>query len=102
MTSESLIALLDPDVVLRADYGPRRPVQVFRGADAVAGQSRAIPGAEVRPALVNGTAGAVIVVNGRPFAVMGFNVVDGRIVEIDVIADPGRVGRIAASVLAAG
>lgn len=96
---QSLVALLDPDVVLRADYGPKRPVQVFRGAEAVAGQSRGIPGAEVRPALVNGTAGAVIVVKGRPFAVMGFSVVEGRIVEIDVIADPGRVARIAGAVL---
>ena len=96
---EGLIAVLDPDVVLRADYGPRRPLQVFRGAEAVAGQSRAIPGAEVRPALVNGTAGAVIVVKGRPFAVMSFSVVEARIVEIDVIADPERLGRIAASVL---
>ena len=96
---EGLIAVLDPDVVLRADYGPPRPLLVFRGAEAVAGQSRAIPGAEVRPVLVNGTAGAVIVVKGRPFAVMSFSVAEARIVEIDVIADPERVGRIAASVL---
>ena len=48
---------------------------------------------------MNGAAGAVITVGGRPFAVMGFTVVEGRIVEIDAIADPERVRRIAAAVL---
>jgi RNA polymerase sigma-70 factor (ECF subfamily) len=103
---DALVALLDPDVVLRADAGARRPAAsgVFRGAAAVAGQSLrgALPGALVRPALVNGSAGAVITVGGRPIAVMGFTVTDGRIVEIDAIADPERVRRIAASVLGDG
>jgi RNA polymerase sigma-70 factor (ECF subfamily) len=49
---------------------------------------------------VNGAAGVVVTVAGRPFAVMGFTVVDGKIVEIDAIADPERVRRIAAAVLA--
>jgi RNA polymerase sigma-70 factor (ECF subfamily) len=48
---------------------------------------------------VNGTAGVVITVKGRPFAVLGFTVTDGRIAEIDAIAEPDRVRRIAASVL---
>jgi RNA polymerase sigma factor (sigma-70 family) len=100
---ESLIALLDPDVVLRSDFGPKRPdaPRVVRGAAAVAEQSLrgALLSAEIHPALVNGAAGAVITVAGRPFAVMGFTVSDGKIVEIDAIADPGRVRRIAASVL---
>jgi RNA polymerase sigma-70 factor (ECF subfamily) len=103
---DALVALLDPDVVLRADAGARRPAAsgVFRGAAAVAGQSLrgALPGALVRPALVNGSAGAVITVGGRPIAVMGFTVTNGRIVEIDAIADPERVRRIAASVLGDG
>jgi RNA polymerase sigma-70 factor (ECF subfamily) len=51
----------------------------------------------VRPALVNGGAGAVIIVRGRPFAIMGFTVRGGRIVEIDAIADPERVERIVTS-----
>lgn len=96
---KGLVALLDPDVVLRSDYGGRRPSEVFRGASAVAGQSRAIPGAEIRPIQFNGAAGALILVHGRPFAVMGFIVRRGRIVEIDAIADPERIERIAAVVL---
>jgi RNA polymerase sigma-70 factor (ECF subfamily) len=58
-----------------------------------------MPAAVVRPALVNGAAGAVITVGGRPFAVMGFTVSEGMIVEIDAIADPERVSRIAAALL---
>jgi RNA polymerase sigma factor (sigma-70 family) len=100
---DSLVALLDPDVVLRSDYGGRRPAapKVIHGAAAVAGQALigAQRGAELHPALVNGTAGMVITVHGRPFAVLGFTVADGKIIEIDAIADPERVGRIAAAVL---
>jgi len=98
---DALMALLDPDVVLRADYGARRPAAsvVIHGAAAVARQARGIPGALIHPALVNGAAGAVITVRGRPFAVMGFTVVAGKIVEINAIADPERVRRIAAAVL---
>ena len=98
---DALVALLDPDVVLRADYGDWRPgaSAVVRGAAEVARQARAIPTAVVRPALVNGAAGAVITVRGKPFAVMGFTITDGRIVEIDAIADPERVSRIVAEVL---
>jgi RNA polymerase sigma factor (sigma-70 family) len=98
---DALVGILHPDVVLRTDFGARRRAAsvVYRGAEAVAGQARGFPGALVRPALVNGAAGAVITVRGRPFAVMGFTVVGGRIVEIDAIADPDRIRRIAASVL---
>ncbi|MEX0667750.1 MAG: RNA polymerase sigma factor SigJ [Acidimicrobiia bacterium] len=100
---DALVAVLDPDVVLRSDAGVKRPAAsgVFRGAAAVAGQALkgAIPRALVRPALVNGAAGAVITVGGRPFAVMGFTVSEGKIVEIDAIADPERVRRIAAAIL---
>jgi RNA polymerase sigma factor (sigma-70 family) len=100
---EALVAVLDPEVVLRTDYGARRPraLKVFHGAAAVAKQALigALPGAELHPALVNGTAGMVITVNGRPYAVMGFTVAQGKIVEIDAIADPERVERIAAAVL---
>jgi hypothetical protein len=72
---------------------------VTRGAAAVASQARAIPGALARPALVNGAAGVVITLRGRPYAVMGFTVSDGKIVAIDAIADPDRVRRLAAAVL---
>jgi RNA polymerase sigma-70 factor (ECF subfamily) len=100
---DALVALLDPEVVLRSDFGARRPgaSRVVHGAAAVAGQAltAALPTAELHPALVNGAAGVVVTVRGRPFAVMGFTVADDRIVEIDAIADPERVGRIAAAVL---
>ncbi|HET8617715.1 MAG TPA: sigma-70 family RNA polymerase sigma factor [Acidimicrobiales bacterium] len=99
----ALVALLDPDVVLRADFGARRPEEsrVLRGAETVAGQaiSFSLPHADLHPALVNGMAGVVVTVAGRPFSVMGFTVADGRIAEIDAIADPERVRRIAAAVL---
>ena len=100
---DALVALLDPDVVLRSDWGARRPAasMVIRGAAAVARLPHVFsrPDAEVRPALVNGAAGVVVTVAGRPFAVMGFTVAEGKIVEIDAITDPERVRRIAAAVL---
>ena len=103
---DALVALLDPDVVLRADFGARRPAasRVVRGAAAVARQAvlGALPGADLHPALVNGAVGAVVTVGGRPFAVLGFTVAEGRILEIDAIADPERVRRVAAAVLGGG
>jgi len=100
---DALVAVLHPDVVLRADFGARRPgvPRVTRGARAVAGQAliAAMPEARLHPALVNGSAGVVVTVRGRPFAVLGFIVSDGKIVEIDAIADPDRIGKIAAAVL---
>ncbi|MGH7777714.1 MAG: sigma-70 family RNA polymerase sigma factor [Candidatus Dormibacterales bacterium] len=102
----ALLAVLDPEVVLRADFGPKHPSRsvVIRGAATVADQAfmgGALVGATVHPALVNGAAGAVITVGRRPFAVMGFIVAHGRIVEICAIADPQRVGRIAAPIFGA-
>jgi RNA polymerase sigma factor (sigma-70 family) len=95
---EALVAVLDPDVVLRADGGPTRPIAsaLVRGAETVA--SRALmfsePAAIVRPALVNGAAGVVITLAGRPLSVMGFTVRGGRIVAIDALADPERLGEL--------
>jgi RNA polymerase sigma factor (sigma-70 family) len=103
---DALVAVLDPDVVLRSDAGARRPAAsvVTRGAAAVARQAImfALPAARLRPAVVNGAAGVVVTVRGRPVAVMGFTVAGGRIVEIDAIADPERVRALAAAVLAGG
>jgi ketosteroid isomerase-like protein len=100
---DALVALLDPDVVLRSDWGARRPAAsvAIHGAAAVARQALLFsgPAALLRPALVNGAAGVVVTVAGRPFAVMGFTVAHGKIVEIDAIADPERIRRIAAAVL---
>jgi RNA polymerase sigma-70 factor (ECF subfamily) len=100
---ETLVKLLHPNVVLHADFGPKRAglPQEIQGAEAVASQAvmYANPHAELRPALVNGAAGVVVLVHGHPFAVIGFTVANGQIVEIDAIGDLERVRRIAASVL---
>jgi RNA polymerase sigma factor (sigma-70 family) len=100
---DALVAVLDPDVVLRADDGAVRPEAsaVVKGAAAVAGRAVLFdrPAALVRPALVNGAAGVVITVDGRPVSVMGFTVSAGRIARIDVMADPERLARLDLSVL---
>ena len=94
---DALVAVLDPDVVLRADGGPGDPATaVVHGARQVAGRALrfANPAAVLHPALVNGAAGVVVTVDGQPFSVLGFTVVDGRIVEIDAVAGPERLGRL--------
>ena len=100
---EALVAVLDPDVVLRSDGGAQRPKLsvVVRGAPAVA--ERALTFARlspyVRPALVNGAAGVVVAPQGRPFAVMGFTVRGGRIVAIDSLNDPERLRELDLAVI---
>ena len=93
----SLVRLLDPDVVLRTDGFVAGPA-TLRGAEAVSGAalSGASPHAELQPVLVNGTAGVLITVRGRPAALMAFTVVDGRITAIDGITDPYRLRRLLA------
>jgi len=94
---ERLVAVLDPDVSLRGDFGPGPAgLRSARGASTVAGLARgyAAPEREVRPAVVNGAAGAVIFVDDRATAIMGFVVRGGRIAAIDVLADPERIARI--------
>jgi hypothetical protein len=66
---------------------------------AVAKLARPPRGAQLHPALVNGAVGAVITLNGRPFSVLAFTVVNDKIVEINGIGDPDRVRRLAAAVL---
>jgi ketosteroid isomerase-like protein len=100
---EALVAVLDPDVVLRSDGGELRPnvTAVVRGAREVA--SRAVTFAHlspyVRPALINGAAGVVVAPRGQPFSVMGFTVTNGRIVEIDAVGDPARLHELDLTVL---
>ena len=95
---DALVAVLDPDIVLREDGGTQRPdvSAVIRGASAVAGRALTFTRLSpyVRPILVNGAAGVVVAPGGRPFAVMAFTVTDGKIVEIDVLADPERLSEI--------
>jgi RNA polymerase sigma-70 factor (ECF subfamily) len=94
---EALLAVLDPDVVLRGDLGGR-PARVVRGAERVAKGATfgSREGKVVRPAVVNGAAGVVVTAGGRVVTVVGFTVVGGRIVEINVLADPERLGRLLA------
>lgn len=103
---EGLLAVLDPDVVLRADGGTRwvGATREIRGAETVARSALTITlrltRFDVRHALVNGAAGIVSHdENGQPYSVMGFTVRDGRIVEIDVLADPERLRRLDLTVL---
>jgi RNA polymerase sigma factor (sigma-70 family) len=95
---DALVAVLHPDVVLRSDGGAVRPGASFvmRGAREVAESALSFARMSpfVRPALVNGAAGVVVAPHGRPFSVMGFTVRDGKIVEIDGIADPERLRRL--------
>jgi len=96
---DALLAVLDPDVVLRADRGtvPPGASRELRGAKTVAEQAltfaRLVDSAQ--PVLVNGAAGIVSwLPGGRPFSVLGFTVRGGKIVEIDILADPARVGQL--------
>ena len=95
-----LMEVLDPDVVFRADAGALPAGAAFPvvGAEAVAARvlqtaPRFI--AHTAPAIVNGQAGAVFAPEGQPVGVIGFTVVDGRIVAIDLIADPNKLRRVA-------
>jgi RNA polymerase sigma factor (sigma-70 family) len=94
---ERLVALLDPDVVLRSDIGAlpggRREL---RGAEAVAAQARTYSrlGLDVRPVLVNGIAGGLAMREGRPFSLGSFTVRGGRIVTMEFLADPARLRRL--------
>lgn len=91
----ALIAVLDPDVVLRADGGTAHPEasMVLHGAETVASRTLGVATASAPkwPVLVNGAAGVVITVAGQPVAVMGFTVSHGKIVAIDAITDPDRL-----------
>jgi hypothetical protein len=101
---DALLAVLDPDVVVRADRGAVPPGAsiAVRGARAVAEQaltfSRLVQFA--RPVLVNGAAGIVSwLPGGQPFSVMGFTIKRGKIVEIDMLADPVRLRQLDLTVL---
>jgi RNA polymerase sigma factor (sigma-70 family) len=100
---DALVAVLDPDVVLRSDGGAAHPEasMVLRGAAAIAGRTLMIadPSVPKRPVLVNGAAGVVAVLGGRPVGLIGFTVSRGKIVEIDAIVDPERLRRLDPAVL---
>jgi RNA polymerase sigma factor (sigma-70 family) len=93
---EALVAVLDPDVVLRSDQGDQRRSTLIRGARTVAGQALMYSryARHSRPALVNGTMGLISVPDGRLFSVMGLTIRDGRITEMYVLSDPERIRRL--------
>jgi RNA polymerase sigma factor (sigma-70 family) len=91
---ERLVTLLDPEIVMRVDAGAGRPQSIeLHGVSAVVEQvSRFAGGARfARPVLVNGAPGFVVAPRDRALALAGFTVADGRIVEIDVLADRERL-----------
>ncbi|WP_330249382.1 sigma-70 family RNA polymerase sigma factor [Nocardia sp. NBC_00565] len=94
---EALLAILDPDVVLRADAGALLPggMQVLHGAAAVAGRldtfRRAANATVSQPVLINGLAGLLNTIDGRTVSLLAFTIVDNKIAAIDLLSDPARL-----------
>ena len=106
---DALVAVLDPGVTLRIDGGTALPAasMAICGADAVArqtltGLASTLQVAQLHPTLVNGSAGMILTIRARPLTVMGFSIVNGKVAEINAIAEPERVGTITRSVLNKG
>jgi RNA polymerase sigma-70 factor (ECF subfamily) len=97
---DALVAVLDPDVVLRADFGGG-VTQELRGAEAVASQAQAYSRLDlvIHPALINGAVGSVVTRDGRPFSVSAVTVLGGKIVELDFLSDPERLAQLDLTVL---
>ncbi|MFC9977835.1 RNA polymerase sigma factor SigJ [Spirillospora sp. NPDC127200] len=97
---DGLVAVLDPDVVLRADSGKTLPggMRVLRGVRDVAGQAatfqRMATASSTRPALVNGAAGLVNTIDGELISIMSFTIAGDRIAAIDILSDPDRLARL--------
>jgi RNA polymerase sigma factor (sigma-70 family) len=95
---DALVAVLDPDVVLQADGGESRPKvsAIVQGAATIAKRALMFQAldAELRPALVNGAPGYLVVRDGQPVTLFAFTVRDGRIVRIDILSDPTRLATL--------
>jgi RNA polymerase sigma-70 factor (ECF subfamily) len=102
---EALLTVLDPDVVVRADQGAVNAgvLRVVRGAEAVARSAMTYASLEMlaQPALVNGVAGAVSMRDGEVFSVGAFTVRGGKVVALDILADPERLRALDLTVLEA-
>jgi RNA polymerase sigma-70 factor (ECF subfamily) len=98
---EALLELLDPEVTLRVDAGPGSPLahEPLVGRDAVLAEAQRWSSLTplARPAVVNGAAGAVVGRPGRPFAVVGATIANGRITALDFIVDPAKLVRVSIS-----
>ncbi len=99
----ALVAVLDPDVVVRIDLGAAGlgMVREVRGAEAAARNALGFAAADmvVLPALINGVAGAVMIRNGKPVSLGAVTVRNGKVVAIDILADPARLRDLDLSVL---
>ena len=101
---DALLTMLDPDIVLRADAAAVR----MGGADSELTGARAVAGvfsgraAAVRPALVDGTPGAVWTLRGETRVVFAFTITGGTITAIEMIADPAHIARLEVVPLSAG
>jgi RNA polymerase sigma factor (sigma-70 family) len=102
---EALVAVLHPDIVLRADTGGAvgGGSRLVRGAAAVAGQALLFSrlAHSAMPAVVNGAVGVLAVVDGRLVSVTGLTISGGKIVEMDILADPNRLRQLGVAVCAA-
>jgi RNA polymerase sigma-70 factor (ECF subfamily) len=98
---DALVAVLDPDVVLRADGGVAGVSDEVHGAETVARQALTWSRVDlaVRPALINGAAGLVSTRDGQPFSIGAFTIKGGRIAEIDILADRERLAELDLTVL---
>ena len=99
---DTLVAVLDPDVVLRSDGGALAGLsQHVRGAEAVAGQALLWSRVDLtmRRALINGAAGMVTFLDGQPFSICAVTVKNGKLAELDFLADPERIAQLDLTVL---
>jgi len=93
---EALLAVLDPDVVVRTDAAALRPGMAaeVHGAAAVAKRAMVGGAKAARPALVNGAVGVVVAPRGRLLMVLQFTIANGKVTAIDAVADPDRLGAL--------
>jgi len=95
---DALVAVLDPDVVLRSDGGTSHPElsTLIRGPRAIAKGALAFSrlALAVRPVLVNGSPGFIAFDDGQPFSVLGFTIRGGKIVEMHILRDPERLAAL--------
>jgi RNA polymerase sigma-70 factor (ECF subfamily) len=99
---DALVAMLDPDVVVRPDRAALAlagSLGELRGAEAVAGNFARRGAKGARMALINGIPGAVWAPGGKPRVIFGFTFVDGKITAIDTLADPVVVGQLDVAIL---
>ena len=99
---DALVAVLDPDVVLRSDGGRVAGLsQYVRGAEAVAGQALMWARVDLtrQRAVINGGAGMVMYMDGEPFSICAVTVKNGKLAELDFLADPERIAQLDLTVL---